>query len=294
MNFTKKKIVKKLNESQLSDKTIQNYITCSSIILRNYDDKALDDILDNPKFILNKCLEVSDSLSTQKNYLSAFVKIYKLFDMENNSKILSDKINNNNTELTRTQKFFNQTKPKKNLHVAKNMFADLIKTYHSLKLNVVDGDYDINAQLCAIAYIMFTYGVLRGDEFMSLYICDNESVNNYINVINIDTKKIIIRKHKTYRTTGTKIISVDDELIDIVKYGLYGPLITDYKTMKPFDTSKKLTRFIHKHLGEDIYTYRKALTSISLHSEDADYINKIAYNQGHSKDTQLDFYLDYA
>lgn len=295
MNINRKNIFEAFEKTKLSEKSKSSYLTCITIVLQIYDDKNINNIVrNNSDMLFNRCITISEKPSTQKTYLCAFLKLFKLFELDETiQKKYSDAISKIANGMMLKKKIDNQTKPKDNIQDAINIINDMTIKYYELKLNVVDGVYNKYAQLAAVCYIMFNYGVLRGDEFMSIVICDNNNYELFENYINIDTCEIVINKHKTMHSMGPKRQHVDNELIDIVKHGYGKHLIVNSQNV-PFKTSKDLSRFIHSNIGEEIYTYRKAFTSMVLRTLDDVKINKVAKFQGHAVGVQIDYYLTYA
>lgn len=306
MNINRKNIFRAFEKTKLSEKSKDSYLTCITIILQTYDDKCINNIIrDNSDMLFDRCITISDKPSTQKSYLCAFLKLFTIFELDESIiNKFSDAISKISKTMMLKKKIDNQTKPKEDINEAIDMIKKMTTKYYELKLNVVaslacesgkalNGVYNKYAQLAAICYIMFNYGVLRGDEFMSIVICDNDNHEAFENYINIDTAEIVINKHKSMHSMGTKRQHVSDELIDIVKHGYGKHLIVNSKG-EPFKTSKDLSRFIHSNVGEEIYTYRKAFTSMVLRTLDDVKINKVARFQGHSVGVQLDYYLTYA
>ena len=96
--------------------------------------------------------------------------------------------------------------------------------------------WDITVQMYCVSKIYLEIGNLRGDEVVDMKILDTDSEDK-INYINVKTKKIIIKNHKTESSTGTRIIDIEEKkLLNILKKGLGNFLITD-KNNEPFKTS---------------------------------------------------------
>ena len=99
-----------------------------------------------------------------------------------------------------------------------------------------------------VSKIYLEIGNLRGDEVVDMKILDTDSEDK-INYINVKTKKIIIKNHKTESSTGTRIIDIEDKkLLNILKKGLGNYLITD-KNNEPFKTSSKFGEYFKSLIG---------------------------------------------
>jgi len=282
----------KVIEKVITNKTLTSYKTCVNKILGEYDDKNIDKMLKkNNDVIFQKCLNYSKELSTQKTYLCAFVKIFRWFDFPVDViKKYSEKIKSINKELTLKIKVKNQTEEKLNIDDAYVMVDNIMAKFDEHRKQITK-TFDEHARLTVMAYLFLKHGVLRGDELMSIMIMDNDE-HEHDNYFNVTSKKLHIKKHKTVKSHGEKVINMLDEILCVLDLGI-GERLFKTKKGADFKTSKQLSAYVKKHFGEDIYTFRKAITSIVITSEDQDELEKLCYYQGHSVNTQLDFYLKY-
>jgi len=118
-----------------------------------------------------------------------------------------------------------------------------------------------------------------------------------INYINVNTKKIIVRNHKTDESQKDRIIDIEDKkLLGILKKGLGKYFITD-KNGELFKTSSKYGEYFKGLFNYAPYDLRKAHTSKiikeCIEDRNTEKLERLAYIQGHSLNTMLNHYNKY-
>ena len=117
-----------------------------------------------------------------------------------------------------------------------NKLGDTLKN----DINLLNS-WDITAQMYCVLKIYLDNN-LRGDEIIDMKILDTDTEEK-INNININTKKIIIKNHKTEKSQKERIIHIEDKkLMGILRKGLGKYLITD-KNGEFFKTSSKFGEY---------------------------------------------------
>ena len=142
-----------------------------------------------------------------------------------------------------------------------------------------------------MAYMIKSYGVLRPDEWRTIYISDSDN-NVPDNYINVDTKKMYIKNHKTKSSLGTREYELDEHICSILKYGIYNYLVRT-SSGHQYSRSDKLNDAFKKYFNYSIYDYRRAVVSLAFASKDVEKIKKISSFNGHDVNTMLQYYNKY-
>jgi hypothetical protein len=269
-------IINKLKtETQLSESSLKTY----SSFLRRVD----IDLFDASK-IVEMILGKYTNKSTINIYLSALLMVYKLYKRQDLYDIVYKEfvLNKENIDKEKNEKVI-ESKP---IEEAKDLMEDLKVKYNELKTELTN-DYNVSRQMCAIGCLYFNHGVIRGDELTEMWINENENCE-HDNYIDIENKKMIIRKHKSMKSMGTRTIDLCDEFMDLVKDYPNRLFVTTIGG-KSYTDATGLTKKIKKSFGNGIYDYRIAKSSINLQGVDTE----LATNQGHSISTQAKFYRKY-
>jgi len=90
-------------------------------------------------------------------------------------------------------------------HEELNKLSDTLKN----DINLLNS-WDITAQMYCVLKIYLDIGNLRGGEIIDMQILDTDTEDK-INYINVKTKKIIIRNHKTEKSQKERIIDIEDK-----------------------------------------------------------------------------------
>ena len=137
--------------------------------------------------------------------------------------------------------------------------------------------------------IYLTYGVLRPSELLDCSITESDGEGNYINV---STKQIVIHHHKNDRK-GTKVIQIDDELVECLRKGL-GKYLVLNQSDKLYQSSSAFTKTFEKEFNDYTpYCLRKAISSRCIAQNDIEKIKTLEHNQSHSLRVILDNYNIY-
>jgi len=70
--------------------------------------------------------------------------------------------------------------------------------------------WDITVQMYCVLKIYLEIGNLRGNKVVDMKIFDTDTEDK-INCINVKTNKIVINIHKTEKSTGTRIIDIENK-----------------------------------------------------------------------------------
>ena len=152
------------------------------------------------------------------------------------------------------------------------------------------------AQMAAVTQLFLDTGVLRSHELRECRIVDNDFVEQETptcNYINVDTKQLIVTKHKNQKFVATKQINLSDEFIAIVKPGVGQFLVISPKNKGKADELYADTTGYNKMLKRDIgisySTMRqdKDTIAISLGKEETEKVSKA---HGHTKATMEKYY----
>lgn len=267
---------KKGNNEPYSKQTIKSYKNCIQNI-NNHFNKVIDyrELLKEPEPVIDYIYKNCSSDSTKKSHLVVLMFMIKTFapNKEIQKKIIElTMILSNNLKAMTSNKISES-----------NLSIDIAyEMMHNMKANKTPFNH-----------LVLNYGVMRADELYNLYIVDNKKdVEKYDNTINIKTKIMTIKKHKTAPTYGTKITKLDDEFIDMVKDRLDKPLFVNLEN-KPYKGAKGLNDKFIKLYGCTIKELRKMKSSIILKENIPSERERTSKFQGHDVQTMILNYQTY-
>jgi integrase len=146
-------------------------------------------------------------------------------------------------------------------------------------------------QLYCILKIYLTYGVLRPSELIDCKITESDGEEE--NYINVKTKQIVINHHKNDRK-GTKVIQIDDELVECLRKGL-GKYLVWNQSDKLYQSSSAFTKMFKSCFNDYTpYDLRRAVSSRYIERGNIDEIKTLEHNQGHDLKTILNNYNVYS
>ena len=269
-------------------KTLINYKSQIKKVLKIYENEDLNDLfLNKIDDLMKHAISLSNSLSSQKSYLIVVQNVLKLFKFpDKNIKIIQNKV----TEIKKLLTIETDIKKKNQTQTIDEAYKIMEKPfllYDELKDKLTE-KYDMNRQNASVCFMLKQHGAMRCGELMSIIICKDDN-HKHPNYINIDKKLLIINEHKTFKKYGVKNIKLEDEFIDLLKPGIGLNFILNEKRL-PFKTSGGLSDFIEKHIGEQIYTFRKSICSLVLFNKNIDHIKSVEIFHGHSLQTMIDNY----
>ena len=114
---------------------------------------------------------------------------------------------------------------------------------------------------------------------------DNCEHDNYINLKN---RQMVIRKHKSMKSMGTRTIDLCDEFMELI-HDFPNRLLLTNNNGSAYKDATGLTKKIKKVFGSGIYDFRYAKSSINLQGIDTE----LATTQGHQIGTQVKYYRKY-
>jgi hypothetical protein len=287
-------IINKFKNNKFSKSTLSSYTCCIKKILAHFPNEDLNDLFYcNLNELINKCYSMFDNMSTIKSYLTSIQNVLKLFNFPAYHLNL---IGKHLLSLKKLILIKNDSKQKKEVQPIENaeqIVNVLVEKYNEYNEKLTDDVYDFNRQMAAYTFFSTHYGILRPGELMDIMICDNDE-NQYANYFNLSSQKLIIKEHKTKGKYGTKIIdlSIEPDFIELLKPGIGLHFISNLNR-EPYKTSSGLSDMVKKYLKFDVYTFRKAMTSVVLSTEKINLIDNLAYVQGHSVETQCKSYNCY-
>lgn len=220
-----------------------------------------------------------ESNSTIKTKLCAIKKIYEIIQLD--TTLFEQRIKH---YLTLNKIDLDKKEYKKPIEEGE----DLLEHFNQ-QLILLEKEKDY--QYFCLLKIYLTLGVLRRNELLYLKVLDTDT-DEQINYINVTTKQIVIRNHKT--ELSQRVIDIYDEsllngLVQLV--GNY--LITDKKG-EVYKTPSTFSKHFKQRFGYVITDLRKAKVSQAIQEGDPEKIEKLSKIQGHSIDTQLKFYNKYS
>jgi len=286
-------IINKFKNNKFSKSTLSSYTCCIKKILAHFPNEDLNDLFYcNLNELINKCYSLFDNMSTIKSYLTSIQNVLKLFNFPNFHLNLIGKHLLSLKKLILIKNDKKQKKEIQNIENAEGIVNVLVEKYNEYNEKLTDV-YDFNRQMAAYTFFSTHYGILRPGELMNIMICDNDE-HQYANYFNLSSQKLIIKEHKTKEKYGTKIIdlSIEPDFIEMLKPGIGLHFITNLKR-EQYKTSSGLSDMVKKYLKYDVYTFRKAMTSVVLSTEKINLIDNLAYVQGHSVETQCNSYNCY-
>ena len=227
------------------------------------------------KWILDKYT----NKSTINIYLSALLTIYKLYDRKD-LHIIAYK------EFVKNKEKPDIVIDPKPIEEAQKIMEDLQVKHNQLKTELTEF-YDNTRQMCIVACLYLNHGVIRGDELLNMYINENDNCE-YDNYINVEKKQMIIRKHKSMKSMGTRTIYLCQEFMNLIELYANRLLLTNNDN-KPYKDATGLTKKIKKTFGNGICDFRYAKSSINLQGVDTE----LATTQGHQIGTQAKYYRKY-
>ena len=225
-----------------------------------------------------------ESISTIKSKLCAMYKVYKLLNLT--SELFKSKIDYYVNKQTLHQD--------KHRELNKKTIADgdAIIEYFEKKMTELEFQEDNwtqQNQLYCILKIYLTYGVLRPSEILDCSITEKDCEGNHINV---KTKQIVIHHHKNDRK-GTKVIDIDDDLVECLRKGL-GKYLVLNQIGALYQSSSAFTKAFKKEFNDYTpYDLRRAISSRYIAEGDVEKIKKLEHNQGHSLNVILNNYNVY-
>lgn len=150
-----------------------------------------------------------------------------------------------------------------------------------------------NYQYFCLLKIYLTLGVLRRNELLYMKVLDTDT-DEKINYINVTTKQIIIRNHKTETSQPQRVIDIEDEsLLNALGQLVHQYLIVDKKG-ELYKTPSTFSKNFKNKFGYTTTDLRKAKVSQAIQEGDPEKIETLSQIQGHSIDTQLKFYNKYS
>ena len=251
-------------------KSIHKYIQeddCEVYLKHNYVDLLDRIVIDYPL------------ANSQNIHISAFIKCYKLLNLTEQQTYFHNKLKEN-------QKKEHQPVENQDIQVAENMMLSIVQKTNELKDKLIE-EYDFNRQNYAIGYYFIHHGVPRFDEWRDLYISEGDC-DDKENYINLQTKKIVIQRHKTSNKVNRENVTLSDTFIDIIKDYPNKYFITT-KNSELYKDGTGISKRIEKVFGFNNMKLRKAKTSINFKNFDMSLCNI----QGHSVDTQIKHYAVY-
>jgi hypothetical protein len=234
-------------------------------MLASYNEEDYNNLFhNNSKDFVDVIENISQNTSTQKSYYSALIFLLREFNCDT-VEFYADKIKNLKLKdsIEQNEKMKNEVLP---ISVANEMMDKLNVDYK-------DDGYTHDNQMYVMSYIIKNYGVLRPDEWRSIYIsdCDCEEPN----YINVETKKLYIKQHKTMKNVGTREYDLDEHICSILKHGVNNYMITTTSNGKQYSRSDKLDAMFKRKFEYKIYDYRKAVVSLAFNSKDVKKIKQI-------------------
>lgn len=148
-------------------------------------------------------------------------------------------------------------------------------------------------QYFCLLKIYLTLGVLRRNELLYMKVLDTDT-DEKMNYINVNTKQIIIRNHKTETSQPQRIINIYDEsLLNALGQLVNQYLITDKKG-ELYKTPSTFSKHFKSKFGYTTTDLRKAKVSQVIQEADPEKIETLSQIHGHSITTQLGFYNKYS
>jgi hypothetical protein len=234
--------------------------------------------------IIHYLEEKYESISTIKSKLCAIYKVYKLLN-------LTSELFKNRIDYYAKKQTIHQDKHKES---NKKTVADgdAIIDYFEKKMTELEFQEDNwtqQNQLYCILKIYLTYGVLRPSEILDCSITEKDCEGNHINV---KTKQIVIHHHKNDRK-GTKVIDIDDDLVECLRKGL-GKYLVLNQIGALYQSSSAFTKMFKSCFNDYTpYDLRKAVSSKCIAEGNVNEIKKLEHNQSHSLQVILDNYNIY-
>ena len=202
-NITNELIQDTLKNCDKSVNTKKSYTSSIKKMLQQYNECDYNVLFYNENKNFVKIIEnMSKNPSTQKSYYNALIFLLREFNID--VEYFSDIIKNLNLKTTIEQ----DAKMKK--EVLDLSLTDKMIDALNVELND-NGLYDNNTQMYVMAYMIKNYGVLRPDEWRTIYISDSDN-NVPDNYINVETRKLYIKNHKTKSSLGTREYELDEHI----------------------------------------------------------------------------------
>lgn len=272
-------IEERINVSELSDASKKKYYQAIVRIVGWFDYEVTELFYNRLNEMIEQINTKYPNVNTRKVYFSAIMNIYKLFEMPEHYEYIYE-------TFKQTFEIQNEKPEPKKIEEAHSMIEGLQKKYEELKSELTN-EYDIKRQNVAIASLFLDCGVLRGDELINIYINKNDNCE-HLNFIDIENKKLNLNKHKTIKKSGSRLIDLTDQFIELIKDYPDRYFITNNEN-KPYKDPTGLSKRFKNIFGGLIYDIRRAKSSINLENVDETLCNV----QGHSLNTQSQHYRDY-
>ena len=237
-------------------------------------------LLENPTQLINfiKSMKTKEGLIISNSYMNSFLSvlenIIKFFcpNEENQKNIKEER------DLLRKHIQLNQDE--------KNNETENIEDGKEIMENLIENHND------EYVYLIKKFGVMRPQELVTIKILDED--NDEDNYINIMTNKMIINKHKTFKTRGIKKIDLDDDFIKMVSNKLGGYLFQTFKGEK-YKSVEGFEKMCVRVYGYKTYFFRKLKVSLEIHKilkegGKMSEISKLENYNGHDFQTMLKHY----
>ena len=209
------------------------------------------------KKLLLKICQKYDNLNTRISYLSSLKYILKCFDFQ---------------DLCDINKCFQDNRNELNKQKSINNKANLSSIDKAQKIwnNLLNYKTDIPF-LKMLIEIYNKLGVIRSSELLGMklyYDVDSEKYDcEMMNYIDLKSKKMIIRDHKTKKSIGTKVIDLSYVNLDIFKKNVSNGSYIFKQVNNPLLIYKDSTGFnkvIKSHINVDYTTLRQVKVSLTF------------------------------
>lgn len=209
------------------------------------------------KKILLKICEKYDNLNTRISYLSSLKYILKCFDFQ---------------DLCDINKCFQENRNKLNKQKSINTKTNLSSIDKAQKIwnNLLKYETDIPF-LKMLIEIYNKLGVIRSSELLGMKLYYNakseKNDSEMINYIDLKSKKMIIKDHKTKKSIGDKIIDLSHVNLDIFKKNVSNGSYIFKQVNNPLLIYKDSTGFnkvIKSHANVDYTTLRQVKVSLTF------------------------------
>lgn len=192
----------------------------SSKIYANYYNKLLINVFENTEpenmlssDALDKVIEYAKNdkftLNTKGSYLKAWRKIATVKKHEGDTKRLTREI----YKLSNTVTYTPANKKEKDNRIEIDEIVGMREEYKG-KLKDTFSTYDMYYLMCSL----YTYiPPLRSEDYYSSVIKTETTNTEKENYYDIETKKLVINKHKTVKSIGKRIVDIPDVLAEIIK-----------------------------------------------------------------------------
>lgn len=288
--LTIESIEERLNETK-SSSTVKSYFQKIRTIAKAIEGDSLREKFEKRNEIV-KWINANPSLktnATRRAYLSAYKFVLDEFGFRAIDRNAIKNLVRDSAELGVIEQKKKMEQDEIPIEEAEDMLKDLKELYELYKESMSPDVYDHRRSIATFLHLVINYGVLRPSELYKMTVHDGDSTNP--NFINRENRVMIIREHKTKANQPIKEIILDDAFMELIKP--CKKFIFPMKNGRPYASPDGFSKMIVSKVGTDYYDMRKMKTSLVLDKGDNNEILKLSKIQGHSVQTQLDYYNKY-